>query len=92
MQNEVQSMRDQVAVLRNKIGELEGRYGNEIELVNMRPLVCGDNRVPASDQCRNDSQIGHVAGGEEQGAGKAREVGELLFKCRVRRQVAADQM
>ncbi|MCA9304544.1 MAG: hypothetical protein KC996_10520 [Phycisphaerales bacterium] len=33
MQNEVQSMRDQVAVLRNKIGELEGRYGNEIELV-----------------------------------------------------------
>ena len=25
------------------------RDGNEIELVNMRPLVCGDNRVPASD-------------------------------------------
>lgn len=33
MQNEVQSMRDQVAVLRNKISELEGRYGSEIELV-----------------------------------------------------------
>jgi len=33
MQSEVQSMRDQVAVLRNKIGDLEGRYGNEIELV-----------------------------------------------------------
>jgi len=33
MQSEVQSMRDQVTVLRNKIGELEGRYGNEIELV-----------------------------------------------------------
>ncbi len=39
MQYEVQSMRDQVALLRNKINDLESRYGVEIEIVRDDSMV-----------------------------------------------------
>jgi hypothetical protein len=59
----------------------------ELHGVDQRGVVepVGEDRVAAPDQRRNDSQIGHVAGGEEQGAGKAGERGELLLERGVRR-------
>jgi hypothetical protein len=52
----------------------------------------GEHRVVTADQRWDDSQIGHVAGREQQGAGKSRKRGELLFERGVRGEVATDQM
>jgi hypothetical protein len=66
----------------------------ELHGVDQRSVVeaVGEDGVVAPDQRRNDAKVGQVAGGEEQGARKAGEFGELLLQRGVRSEVAADQM